>query len=402
MKELHLKRNIFLTSNYDTGNGRKFKKISANHFSFTPEKDPEKVKGRDYGGLIHHFSFRAKNLKRLTRVVCIDVENIIHPYGLDACAWVKRGKSWKFAEKIDCDVDWKWSYKKEGENEVMDWQKTTTALSFRVKLFPDEEVEISEAFNYSHGEITDFLKDAVRKYSHLVKLTNIATTHEGRQVQCLRIGMQRPRATFMIEATPQASEIGALGCMAAIDELCASTRWAKGARRKFVYYVLPCTNPDGVDRGHCMVNALGENPIFEARRAAFEGKKVSNEAKALADFAKKLKPTVYLGYHSHYQSHMFMTSLKPWGLYMFDRLLMKSPKKFQAAEIVTSSLCELDFGFYSYNRLGGYFSDTLPHVLQEKFETLSYWLKLYTRADVQTNEKKAVEVLKTIVDNYPL
>jgi hypothetical protein len=399
MRQLHLKRDILITSKYTTGNGRNFKKISANHFSFTPERDPEKVKGRDYGGLIHHFSFRVGNLRRTTRVIRIDVTGINHPYGPDACVWVKRGKSWRYADKVDCEVDWKWTYKKEGSRKVINWQGTKTALSFRVKLLPGEEVEVSEAFNFSHDEIMDFLHQTVRRFNHLVKLTDIGETHEGRTIPCLRIGMGRPHATFMIEATPQASEIGALACMAAIKELCSSSRWSKAARRKFVYYVLPCTNPDGVDRGHCMVNALGENPIFEGR-AAFDGKKVSKEAKAVAGFAGKLKPDVYLGYHSHYQSHMFMTSLKPWGLYMFDRLLMKSPKKQKAADVVTSRLTDLDFGFYSYNRLGGYFSDTLPHVLQEKHQTLSYWLKLYTRADVETNEKKAIEVLRTIVNNY--
>jgi len=385
VKEFHLKNDVFITSRYETGNGRSFKRKGPNHFAFTPEKDPEKVRGRPYGGLIHHFSFRVRNLRRLNRMVRFDAERINHPYGSDACVWIKRGKSWRFAEKADCDIE---------------WGKRFTRLSFRFNLLAGEEVEVSESFNYSYREVKSALEQSVKKFPQLVELESIGATAGGKDLLCLQIGKHRARAKrFLIAATPQASEMGALGCFAAIAELCGNTLWAKTARNNFVYYILPCTNPDGVDLGHCMVNSLGENPIFEAR-AASEGKKVSREMKALWNFASRIKPDVFLGYHSYFQSHYFMTGLRPWGIYMFDRLLLNSPKKKKAADIVNDKLLDLKFGQCTYNRVGGPFSDCLPHVLQEKFETLSYWLKLSTRMDYAANEKKALEVLKTVVNNY--
>ena len=386
MNTLQIKNNIILTSDYETGNGENFKKVAAGHFSLAPKKDPEKVKGRPYGGLAHHFSFRIKNLKDSRQTVRIDVEKINHPFGPDACVWVKRGKSWKFAENVNCAVHW-------GEK--------LTRLSFKVNILGREEVEISESFNYSYKDVISHLNQALKRYPSMVHLSNIGKTAQGKDIPCLRIGVGGRGPAFMISATPQACEMGALGCFAAISALCSNDSWAKAARRKFVYYILPCTNPDGVDLGRCMVNSLGENPVFEARGAS-AGKKVSKEAKALWKFAEEISPEVFLGYHSYFQSHYFMTSLRPWGIYVFDRLLLRSPAKRKAADVLGDKILDLPFGQHSYVRLGDEgFSDALPYLLQEKSETLAYWLKLTTRMDFQANENKAVEVLKTITANYP-
>ncbi|HID94789.1 MAG TPA: hypothetical protein EYP53_01855 [Candidatus Latescibacteria bacterium] len=157
--------------------------------------------------------------------------------------------------------------------------------------------------------------------------------------------------------------------------------------------VIPQTNPDGEALGTVMVNALGENPLFEFEQIAHGGTG-SAEAMSLWNWMERHLPLACLEYHSYYQ--VDRPSFRP---YLFSTELHRSEGRKTMAEEVAKRLLDISTGPPMIVEVGDErFSRCFPYQLIEHFDTISHFYKLHTRESLEDNLKQTVRVFKTIVE----
>jgi hypothetical protein len=115
---------------------------------------------------------------------------------------------------------------------------------------PPGETEIHWHPPYSYTQGEQFV-ESLRAHP-LVKVERIGHSPEHRNLWLLRITDASPRAkkSFLIRARAHAYESGGSYAMEGMVRwLLADEPYAAAARRQFVFYVIPMTNPDGVHNG---------------------------------------------------------------------------------------------------------------------------------------------------------
>jgi hypothetical protein len=86
----------------------------------------------------------------------------------------------------------------------------------------------------------------------------VGTTREGRSIPKMTIGNTGSKNRIVITGRNHPPEVtGHYALQAFVETLCSDSKLAKEFRKKFLIYVIPLLNPDGVDEGHWRHNAGG-------------------------------------------------------------------------------------------------------------------------------------------------
>ena len=366
-----------ITSEFECGTGDHIRRIGEDHFALDAHRDWGA--GDPYSMMSWVFCVKITNRSNGPRTLKLDVQNINHSGHDEAYVWAKRGD---IRDRADASV-------LPGSDE--DWSFRAT-----VRMGAGETLYLSNGYWYPPSEMTAWLTDVAEKHSDLCTLRDIGRTAQGRPISALTISDPEPtdkKARILIAASPQGSEIGAWACRRLIAFLLSDDAFAEKVRKKWVLDVIPQTNPDGEALGTVMVNALGENPLFEFKQVA-DGGSGSAEAVGLWNWAKSHPPAIYLEYHCYYQANR--PSFRP---YLFSSELHRSGKRKALAEEVANRLLEIGTGPPAMVKVGDErFSHCLPYQLIEHFDTIAHFYKLHMRESLEDNLTQAVRVFRTVVE----
>ncbi|WP_114751300.1 M14 family metallopeptidase [Pleomorphovibrio marinus] len=124
-------------------------------------------------------------------------------------------------------------------------------------------------------------KDTLLSHSYIQKIKT-GESHEGRELEVLKIGQGEEKQMLMVMALQHPPEIpGYLAMKAFISTICEDSSLAAEFRKKYVTYLLPMANPDGVVHGHWRHNRGGVDINRDWK--AFE----QPETRAIRDFMEK-------------------------------------------------------------------------------------------------------------------
>jgi hypothetical protein len=366
-----------ISSDFECGTGDHIRWIGEDHFALDVHRDWGA--GDPYSMMSWVFCVKITNRSSAARTLELDVRNSNHSGHDEAYVWAKRGDFWDraFASVLPGSDD--------------DWGFRAT-----VRMDAGETVYLSNGYWYPPSEMTAWLADIAEKHSDLCTLRKIGQTAQARPISVLTISDPKPsekKARILIAASPQGSEIGVWACRHLIEFLLGDDPFAESARKTWTVDVIPQTNPDGEALGTVMVNALGENPLFEFKEVA-DGGNGSAEAVALWNWAKNHPPAIYLEYHCYYQANR--PSFRP---YLFSSDLHRSEARRTLAEEVAKRLLQISTGPPMMVEVGNEpFSQCFPYQLIERFDTIAHFYKLHMRESLKDNLNQAVRVFKTVVE----
>lgn len=366
-----------VTSEFECGNGEYIRRIGQDYFAVDARRDWGT--GDPYNMMAWYFCVKIRNRSSRAKSLKIDVRVINHPGFEEAYVWAKRGNTWARvpAEVLLTDGDW--------------------VFRAMAQLTPGETVYLSNSFWYPPSEMRAWLTDIAERYPQFCTLGRIGQTAQGRPISVLTISdPEAPgeKKRILVTASPQGSEIGAWACRRLIETLLGDNPFAKGVRKRWLVDVIPQTNPDGEALGTVMVNALGENPLFEFEQIAHGGTG-SAEAVSLWNWVERHLPLAYLEYHSYYQADR--PSFRP---YLFSTELHRSGGRKTMAEEVATRLLDISTGPPMIVEVGHErFSKCFPYQLIEHLDTIAHFYKLHTRESLEDNLKQAVRVFKTVVES---
>ena len=366
-----------ISSDFECGNGEHIHRIGEDHFSLNVHRDWGA--GDPYSMMSWVFCMKIVNRSNGARTLKLDVRNINHSGHDEAYVWAKRGDTW---ERAGAEV-------LPGSDD--DWSFRAT-----VRMDAEETVYLSNGYWYPPSEMAAWLTDVAERYPDLCTLRHIGRTSQARPISVLTIFDPEPsekKERILIAASPQGSEIGAWACRRLIEFLLGDDPFAEAVRKKWAVDVIPQTNPDGEALGTVMVNALGENPLFEFKQVA-DGGAGCAEAVSLWNWAKSYPPAIYLEYHCYYQANR--PSFRP---YLFSSDLHRSEGRKALAEEVAKRLLEISTGPPAMVEVGdAQFSKCFPYQLIEHFDTIAHFYKLHMRESLEDNLNQAVRVFRTVVE----
>lgn len=159
-------------------------------------------------------------------------EGITHRY---APKWSRDGEKW---ENINCPMD-----------------KLNNALRMKIPISKDTLI-IS-----AHELITSaHVKHWMNQLDENIFVTqeHLGESQEGRAIEALRISECNDTNMLLIMARQHPPEITGYWAMQAfVESIASNSLLAKEFRKQFTTYVIPLSNPDGVDHGHWRHNAAG-------------------------------------------------------------------------------------------------------------------------------------------------
>jgi hypothetical protein len=364
-------------SDYECGNGHGFRPLADDVVGV--ELQPDWGTGDPYNSLGFYFNFAVENHSSETRTLEASVGGIDPKLYLPVTRliWRRDDTGWELIPKEQLSAV--------GER-----------LHFPLRLAPGARAYFCPFLWAPTSAVTARLARYAAEDAARCRLHSLGKTHLGRDIACLTIdetGIERER--ILLSGTPQASEFGDLACLALLDFLLGESAEARRLRERYLFDVVPQQNPDGDVLGGGMVNALGENPLFEFDRVA-AGEGVSAEASAMWRWVERTRPGLLIEYHNYFQDDR-----PSFRTYVFTAELCTEPARRQHAERVRDALLAVSTGPPMTIRIGNErFSRSLPYQAMRAFGTVAHFYKLHSRETLARNAEQAVRVLLAAVAAY--
>ncbi len=214
---------------------------------------------------------------------------------------------------------------------------------------------------------------------------------EGRNLQAFiyskKVPINKRKPTFLITSGFHPMEADTFATEAIMEYL--NTDIGQNLLEYFNFVVIPVSNPDGFYYGNNGCNARGINFYWDFREKDSVN---APEAYHLWQFILKIKPSIYIDFHSYtFQLHRKKASpyLKP--LYFYRGKEVKN-----LVNKINEGLASLHAGA-SYSRNSTYAPSTLSYKLTNKFNTITYAkYHLHIMDGKEGFKNKAVEILKII------
>lgn len=196
---------------------------------------------------------------------------------------------------------------------------------------------------------------------------------------------QKP--TFVITSGFHPMEADTFATEAIMENL--NTNEGKSLLKYFNFIIIPIINPDGFHYGYNGCNAKGINLYWDFKKA---DKINAPEAYYLWQYILKIKPSIYLDFHSYtFQLHRKKASpyIKPLFFYRGEEVK-------NLVNLINKELISLHNGYYLSGDLT-YTPSSLPYKLTNKFNTITYAkYHLHIMDGKEEFKNKAVNIVKKI------
>lgn len=379
---------IFLTSEFESGNGTNFKKYDEGIYGFSPIRDP----GKFYSGQAYYFKFLVENRlirqdssKEITVTAIADYDDIWKGW-----ATTLNTRIWKYS------TDW-------GSIEQLDSRRvkpTPKSVGINLKIAPQEKFYISNTLSLPYSKVRSMVENIHEFYPTFTKLEEIAKSPLNNPIYSLKINPDpihwndTNKLKILISGTPQPNEIGDYGAYLLLQSfLDKGADYWDDFHRYFKLEFLFFQNPDGNVEGRNMVNSKDQNIFFGYKE---DENKQPEECKKILDYISKAPPNYFLEIHSFFQDSK---TIRP---YIYPKELFRNLELQKIYEKLSKEIIGYSNGAKELISVDqDYFKDTLAYRIQQKFETMSIQYKLHSYMKLEDNQKtiwnvfdKSIKTLK--------
>jgi|LGOV01.1.fsa_nt_gb 2-polyprenyl-3-methyl-5-hydroxy-6-metoxy-1,4-benzoquinol methylase len=368
---------VIISSDFECGSGVSFQRLNINHFGIRIPADPPNPVGGDYKW---YFCVRLANLS----------DTLVH-LTLDA---QRPGSS---------DIDWMASPVPVFVSEDFEtWQpllgaQMTPKYDYRlpITLNSGQAIYISNSLPHRYDAMCDWLRQIQTTHSGISRLTSLGQSIQGRDILCLTISetpdtIDTENDRILITSGTHPAEPDWLATTAIIEKLLSDESWARDARQKYIFDVIPQLNPDGFVLGTNGCNANGINPYWDFRQHDYKN---SPETAYLWKWIEKHLPAIYLDFHCyvHNLNKDYQPYLKPNSDYhhpairrivseLDNRLLMLSQGRAMRGKHTN-------------------LPSTLAYQITAKYDTITYTkYHLHLKHGIEHCRNLGLSVLKTIME----
>lgn len=377
---------IFLTSEFESGNGINFKKYDEGIYGFNPIRDP----GKFYSGQAFYFKFLVENRlirqdssKEITVTAIADYDDI----------W----KGWSTTLNVKI-----WKYSVDGGFiEQLDSKRvkpTPKSIGINLKVAPQEKFYISNTLSLPYSRLRSMVENVQIIYPNFTKLTEVARSPLNNQIYSLKINPEydhwndKDKLKILISGTPQPNEIGDFGAYLLLQSFLNKgadfwDEFHKYFKLEFLFF----QNPDGNIEGRNMVNSKGQNIFFGYKE---DEEKRPDECKKIWDYISKEPPNFFLEIHSFFQDSK---TIRP---YIYPKELFKNLEVQKTYVKLSKDIISFSNGAREIISLDqDYFKDTLAYRLQQKFDTMAIQYKLHSYMKLEENQKTIWEIYDKSIKN---
>ena len=298
---------VFLASNFECGNGFRFRRVADGRYSLDIEPEPGSHR---FSGNGCYFCFAALNKHTDPREVIIEVTAPDE-------AWDRSMKEEDLAEWMRSHPDefpprsyaassrfvivkrgGAWSHLPD-ENLLRPRNRHQIAFSPRLPAASDVDptVFFSNYHWYPYSEMTAYLR-CLRAGHGKLSVRSLCKSIQGRDVWAAEIG--DARSAIVCAATPQPNEMGAWVCRALLDFLLSEDPKAREILRQHRVCLVPHPNPDGTVLGYMASDAMEKFVYFMGRQTIQGDADAPAEQVALWRYLKRQKPWLFIEWHSNH------------------------------------------------------------------------------------------------------
>lgn len=271
-----------LTAEVECGNAERIEHTGDSRFVVAPQSDPVPIEVQKTGPISNYAIYLdITNTTSEARTIEIDVA---------IPAWLIRDGFDYFLRKpyvIRSPGDLNWVQLPPDRQ-----SDTEDQVHLRIDFGPNERKILSTVAVYPYSDAAAKLSELAARSAGKARIVEIGKSVEGRPILSLEAGRRgKPRVIFASSLQP--GEPGAWAILAMAESAVSGT---SAPIDELDIAFIPITNPDGVVRGLCNVNARGEIALVGFKDAA-EGRAAPQEAKLLWDYLRKQPPVAYVDFH---------------------------------------------------------------------------------------------------------
>ena len=297
---------IHLDADFECGSGGIIRKIDDHHYAVEPK--PESVPDWFFEALDQHFGgagvpreyafhvrLRSSAAEPLScKVRCVFTQTSGKGY-MAPPYWIYQGNRWRPVADEHTDYI---------EHKYVD---------LMVTVAPGEVIRLANKPYVSTIQVQEEMEDLVSITDGLFSIRELGRTAEDRPILALETPPREE--TILVSATMQPAEPAARPVMTVAHWLTDRSMLTQRLLDRFQFCFIPMPNPDGTAHGRSVTNAKGEVPMFSFGHVV-RGEAAPIETVALWRYAKQIKPTAYMEFHTHYQDNRFH-KLNPMSLDWF-------------------------------------------------------------------------------------
>ena len=283
---------IFISSDFETGNGKNITKVGENSFRVEAEGDA--------AGYNWYFSLCVTDRRHEPREVTIEVVPDPDWLNCEGCCdfagnlnthiWLTKlgdGTYYRFPE---------FNFDEPGGLVV-----SGTAYRFSFMTVPGHEVKIANCYPLPYSLSTQLVGDIADKNPGICRLESIGKSFEGRDVSLLEVSEgkgDRPKVLIIAGQHPMEFP-GQWALWGIVRWLTSSIREAVDIRRNYRFFVIPTINPDGNVAGRPQKNAqdLDLNHTWQINNNSVGSK--AHENVLLLELFKQHIPDICLNFHGY-------------------------------------------------------------------------------------------------------
>lgn len=239
-----------------------------------------------------------------------------------------------------------------------------------------------------------------------VSAVRLGETPEGRPLLVARVtDPSVPNAekgrVFVIAGQHGVDFAGIFAAKGALDFLASHLPQAAALRRRYVFDILPCANPDGNAHGRACFNSQDLDQLAAFRGVSRGETPATAEAlliwRALADNP----PDLILNFHTYPHPRPFGDP--PYeGIYVVDPDRLKTAERRYHQQVLNHALFYLTAGGSQHRRPCPALSDTLEHNAAKAWNTLAALYSVQATEGPHPNLLTGIHVLRTVVETLEL
>ena len=272
---------ILIATDFEGGNGTNIRRFGTDDFGLVLEPDPGDHR---FAGVGYYVCFGVANKRSSPRTIRVRLRTRVH-----------FGESWHDHRHMVVRQAGAW---RQLDPAAIGTNREDLEVTIRLggSGRPDATLFVSNFHWWPGSERDAWLATATGG-----RVREIGTSHEGRAIRALEIGLTEPDApTIVLAQTTQPSEMmAAHACWFIAEELLGDDPAAAEVRERYRVCVVLNTNPDGTARGHSVADARGNFPYFEADLAAQGKPDATAENRALWHYLLEQRPWLFWEWHSN-------------------------------------------------------------------------------------------------------
>jgi len=416
--------NMKISSSFECGNGKNITKAGNN---YRVEVDGDSPDYEDY------FCIRVQGEEETAAIEIVPDPKITKDYDI-AYSWPgKNTHIWLYSQMasnlilidlafFDPKGSPIWFRREGGSWHTLPSESYDTSggtIKIKITLNREETIYLSSFVPLPYSEMSCWLKEVETVHSDILTLDSIGRSVRGREIWLLGMagrknGTAEKNPIFISSGCHPAEFPGVWAVKGIIEYLVSGDAVAKWILDNYIVYAIPQMNPDGNVSGRCQFNAEGQDVSTSFgkvvgeecrcwRCSGSEDKPPAHEAKIIWDFAKKIRPYLYVDFHG-WRTCIF--GHEPFeGAGTFDERVYTDEGKRAAKRILDREIETRTHGTSLFGRLFDASEKTvhmLGHQLTKNFNTLSYSYEPNMRIGVDGCMKRGVQVLKVLLNGIEI